>query len=91
VPPERVARVVDALEHLQVCGRRPGLAPSGELTGPRELVREVLTVSIDEAAETLSGSCSRLPRGTGAAAEVRACVEELSTLLDQLDGVAGAS
>lgn len=87
MPPDRVARVLDALRHLEVAAGGPTLTPSGELTGPRELLREVLTVAIDEAAETLSGRCTRLLRGTGSAAEVRAGIEELSGLLDLLDSV----
>jgi hypothetical protein len=77
----------DALEHLQVAADGPTLAPSGELTGPRARVLEVLTVAIDEAAEALGSDCSRLLRGTGSAAQVRAGVAELNGLLDLLESV----
>lgn len=83
VPPERVARVRDALEHL---GMAP-LTELGELTARRELLREVLTVAIDDVADALGGQATRLLRGIGSAAEVRAGVEELSGLLDLLDTV----
>jgi hypothetical protein len=101
VPPDRVARVIDALEHLaaaaedvaldgdpseaDVAPRPPGVAR--KLTGPRSRVREILTVAIDEAAETLAGEATRLLRGTGSAARVRAGVAEVSGLLDLLDSV----
>lgn len=76
----------DALEHL---GMAP-LTESGELTARRDLLREVLTVAIDDVADALGGHATRLLRGTGSAAEVRAGVEELSGLLDLLDSVEGA-
>lgn len=87
VPPARVARLLDALEHLEIPGGRPALARSGELTAPRAQVREVLLVAIDDAADGLSGQCTALLRGTGSAAQVRAGVEELSGLLDLLGSV----
>jgi hypothetical protein len=77
--------VIDALDHLQAAPDGPTLAPSGELSGPRGLVREALTVAIDEAAEALGAACTRLLRGTGSAAQVRAGVAELSGLLDLLE------
>ena len=90
MPPDRAARVIDALDHLRVAPDGPTLAPSGALTGPRELVREMLTVAIDEAAEALSRDCTRLLLGTGSAAEVRTGVAELSGLLDLLEAVESA-
>ena len=87
VPPARVARLLDALEHLEIPEAREGLARSGELRASRRQVREVLLVAIDEAADGLSGHCTALLRGTGSAAQVRAGVEELSGLLDLLAGV----
>jgi hypothetical protein len=89
VPPARAARLRDALGHLQAAADGPTLAPSGELTGPRALVRELLTVAIDEAGEALGGECTRLLRGTGSAAEVRAGVEELGELLELLERTEG--
>jgi hypothetical protein len=94
VPPDRVARLVDALEHLSAAAGEPAaaehrdsLARSGRLTAPRDLLRELLTVAIDEAAEALSGHCTRLLRGTGSREPVRAGVDELGALLDLLDTV----
>jgi hypothetical protein len=87
VPPARAARLLDALEHLGAATERDALAQSGDLTGPRALLHEALTVAIDEAAEALSGHCTALLRGTGSAVRVRAGVEEVSGLLDLLDGV----
>jgi hypothetical protein len=75
--------VRDALEHL---GMAP-LTESRELTAERQLLREVLAVAIDDVADALGGQATRLLRGSGSAAEVRARVEELSGLLDLLDGV----
>jgi hypothetical protein len=89
VPPDRAARVSDALGHLEAAVDGPTLAPSGELTGRRAQVRELLTVAIDEVAEALGGECTRLLRGTGSAAEVRAGVEELSGLLELLERAEG--
>jgi hypothetical protein len=89
VPPDRVARLTDALEHLSMRAQREALATSGELTAPRERVREALVVAIDEAADDLDGRATGLLRGTGSPAEVRAGVEELSDLLDLLDTVQG--
>jgi hypothetical protein len=87
VPPARVARLLDALEHLEIPDARPGVARSGELRAPRAQLREVLLVAIDEAGEALSGECTAMLRGSGSAELVRAGVEELSGLLDLLESV----
>jgi hypothetical protein len=87
VPPDRVARLLDALDHLRVEADRDALSRSGELTATRREVHEVLIVAIDEAGEALSGHCTSLLRGTGSAAPVRDGVEELGGLLDLLDSV----
>jgi hypothetical protein len=87
VPPARVARLLDALEHLGERAQREALAASGELTAPRALLREVLKVAIDEAGDALGNHCSSLLRGTGSAAQVRAGIEELGDLVDLLDGL----
>jgi hypothetical protein len=87
VPPARVPRLLDALEHLQIPQGSPALTRTGELTARRGQVREVLLVAIDDAADALSSDCTRLLRGTGSAAQVRAGVEELSGLLDLLGSV----
>jgi hypothetical protein len=77
----------DALEHMHAAAGRATLAPSGELTGPRTVLRELLAVAIDEAAEALGGDCTRLLRGAGSVDEVRAGVAELSGLLDLLERI----
>jgi hypothetical protein len=82
-----VARILDALVHLEDAADREVLTRSGQLTAPRAVLREVLAVAIDEAAEALSGACTALLRGTGSAGEARARVEELSGLLDLLESV----
>jgi hypothetical protein len=87
VPPARVARLIDALEHLELPEGGPDLARSGELTGPRAQVREALLVAIDDAADSLSGQCTALLRGTGSAAQVRDGLDELTGLLDLLGSV----
>jgi hypothetical protein len=88
VPPARVARLLDALEHLEIPEARPALARSGELTALRPQLRELLLVAIDEAADGLSGECTALLRGSGSVAQVRAGVEEVSALLDLLGIIA---
>ena len=87
VPPARVARLLDALEHLQIPEARPALVRAGELTALRAQLRELLLVAIDEAADALSGHCTRLLRGSGSAEQVRAGVEEVGALLDLLGSV----
>jgi hypothetical protein len=89
VPPARVARLLDALEHLQIPDLGEDLAASAELTAPRAQLREVLVVAIDEAADALSRHCTALLRGTGSAAQARAGVEELNGLLDLLESIEG--
>jgi hypothetical protein len=89
VPPNRVARLLDALQDLRMSAEHEALGRSGQLTAAPERLSEVLAVAIDEAAEALSADCTRLLRGTGSAAEVRAGVDELSGLLDLLGAVEG--
>jgi hypothetical protein len=87
VPPARVARLLDALEHVEIPEARPALARSGEVTARRAQLRELLLVAIDEAADGLSAQCTALLRGSGSAGQVRDGVEELSALLDLLASV----
>jgi hypothetical protein len=87
VPPAQVARLLDAMEHLQIPEARQALVSAGELTAVRTQLRELLLVAIDEAAEGLSAQCTALLRGSGSAAQVRAGVDEVSALLDLLASV----
>jgi hypothetical protein len=87
VPPALVARLLDALEHLQIREARQALVRARELTALRPQLRELLLVAIDDAADGLSGRCTALLRGSGSTEEVRNAVEELSGLLDLLGSV----
>jgi hypothetical protein len=89
-----VAGLLDALQHLEASTAsvsRPWLdrlledLATGRVTAPRDLLREVLLVAIDEAAETLNGYCTRLLRGGGSIDEVRAGLAELTGLVDLLE------
>jgi hypothetical protein len=103
LPAESTAGLVDALDHLRTTAapdrRAPldglardlatAVAPAGpsELTARRDLLRELLAVAIDEAADRLGRHGTRLVRGEAAADELRAGVAELSRLLDLLETV----
>ena len=102
MPTDRLAGLVGALETLRATRTGAERAPLDDLardlaaaTGPapvaltarRDLLRELLVVAIDEAGEALGGRCTRLLRGDGSGAEVRAGVAAMSGLLDLLDAV----
>lgn len=97
LPAHLAAPLADALNHLRAAataeraGAFAGLAaPLGggapsQLTAPRETLRELLAVAIDEAGERVSRASTRLLRGDGTAAELRAHLGELGALLDLLE------
>lgn len=99
VPPDEVAGLLDAVDHLRAsqpsvdCIAAPLTAASTrprrpvELSAPRHLLRELLIVAVDEAADKLSAHSTRLLRGAASAAEMRAGLTELSRLVDLLDQV----
>jgi hypothetical protein len=101
VPPSRVARLRDALDHLEHAsadarGRafrrlRADLdrATGGrfELTATRAELGELIAVALDEAGEALATACRRLLRGEEASAAVRERVAEVAELLDVLDSI----
>jgi hypothetical protein len=105
LPADLVSRLVDALYQLRstTSAERSGtldelasqLAAGGPLKAQREVLRELLTVAIDEAGDRVSVASTRLLRGLGSGAEVRTEVERLSGLLELLedvgDGAAGAA
>ena len=97
LPAELAPSLADALKHLRATAigaradrfeRLANHLATGELTASREPLRELLSVAIDETAEALSRSTSRLLRGEdGGAAELRARLDELGALLDLLETV----
>jgi hypothetical protein len=103
VPADLVSGLVGALDLLRSTGvadRRAPLEdlardlaaappPPGalEVTARRDLLRELLAVAIDEAGEEVGVESTRLLRGEGSAAEVRARLGRLGGLLDLLEGV----
>jgi hypothetical protein len=101
VPPSRVTRLRDALDHLEHASPdarggafarlKADLAGSGggrfEITAPRAVLGELIAVALDEAGEALATACGGLLRGEGAGAAVRERVEEVAELLDLFDAV----
>jgi hypothetical protein len=88
---------VDQLEHTAGDERRRALervagelgARPARLTAPRDLLRELVAVAVEEAAERVGLASIRLLRGEGSAGAVRGPLDELSGLLDLLDVVNG--
>jgi hypothetical protein len=103
LPADLAAGLIDALDHLRAtapAARQAALedlarqlAAAGsageqlELTAPRDLLRELLAVAVDEAADSLGRHGTRLVRGEASTAELRAGLAELSGLLDLLETV----
>jgi hypothetical protein len=97
LPDALAAPLADALEHLRevASGDRAaaldGLADAlaGEtprdLTGPPEVIRELLAVALDEAGERVSDASTRLLRGEDTTAELRSSLSEASALLELLE------
>jgi hypothetical protein len=88
------APLADALEHLRRAATGERLAAfddlarqaaTRQLRAPREILRELVVVAIDEAGERVSRDSSRLLRGDAVAAELRAALDELGALLDLLE------
>jgi hypothetical protein len=99
LPAGLAAPLADALRHLREAATRERAAAFDELarrlvagaplelTAPRDALRELLAVAIDEAGERVSRDSSRLLRGDPVAADLRAALEELGALLDLLETV----
>jgi 3D-(3,5/4)-trihydroxycyclohexane-1,2-dione acylhydrolase (decyclizing) len=97
LPPELAAALADALDHLRRAstGDRAAAfeqlalgAATAELRGPRDTLRELVAVAIDEAGERVSHASSRLLHGDATAvAALRAAIGELGGLLDLLETV----
>lgn len=90
MPAHLAAGLADALEHMPA-GLEPlsrELAADGSLTADRELLRELVSVAVDEAGEALGARCSALLRGHGSASEIRAGIATLSGLIDLLERLA---
>jgi len=89
LPPNLAAPLADALQHLREAATDglPARLDGLELTAPRDTLRELLAVAIDEAGERLSSASTRLLRGDGGTAEVRAELVRLGALLDLLETV----
>jgi hypothetical protein len=87
IPADLVSELVGALDHVS-SPEAVDLA-GDRLIGRRDLLTELITVAIDEAGEQVGLASSRLLRGEGSAAELRARVATLVGLLDLLDSVEG--
>lgn len=88
--------LLDAVELLRASAlaSRPELETlsaaleGGLLVAPCDVAQELLRVAIDEAGERVAAESTRLLRGEGSVAELRACMTRLDGLLDVLDVVA---
>ena len=91
LPPELAAPVSDALEHLRTArsGERGARLDGVELSAPRDTLRELLAVAIDEAGERVRSASTGLLRGDCGLAELRAELIQLGALLDLLETVPG--
>jgi hypothetical protein len=87
IPADLVPELIGALEHAS-SPEAVDLA-GDQLTGRRDLLTELMTVAIDEAGERVGLASTRLLRGEGSAAELRARVATLAGLLDLLESVEG--
>ena len=97
LPADLVSGLVDALDQLRstASAERSGaldelasqLAAGGPLRARREVLGELLTVAIDEAGDRVGRESTRLLRGDGSAAGVRAEAGVLSGLLELLEDV----
>ena len=58
-----------------------------DFTAPRDALRELLAVAIDEAGDRVAQASTRLLRGDATTAELRAALDELGALLDLLETV----
>jgi hypothetical protein len=103
VPPDRVARLTEAVHHLLESASeasdpsfdrladdlRSGRRASTSIvvSAPRTELREVLHVALDEAGEMLAGACTALLRGRGSLEEVRSRLAELLGLVDLLERI----
>jgi hypothetical protein len=91
LPPDLAAPLTDALADLRRA-KSGGPVPRLEglqLTAPRETLRELLAVAIDEAGERVSSASTGLLRAESAPAELRAELVRLGALLDLLAAVSG--
>ena len=97
LPTDLTAPLADALDHLRrsSTGDRAAAfdqlarqAPTRQLSAPRELLRELLAVAIDDAGDRVGRTSSRLLRGDPTAAPaLRAALAELAALLDAFESV----
>jgi hypothetical protein len=89
-PADLVPGLLGALEHLSTpaaADLAEDLAAGGPVTARRDLLRDWLAVAIDEAGDRIARQSTRLLRGEGSAAELRADLTRLGGLLDLLDAV----
>jgi hypothetical protein len=99
LPTALAAPLADALEHLRAAatGERAVAfealsrqAPTRELRAPRETLRELLAVAVNETGDRIARAGTRLLRGDEAAVpELRARLRELGAQLDLLETVLG--
>jgi hypothetical protein len=99
LPADLVPGFVDALDHMRAGAPAQraveldelatGLSGGATVAARRDLLGELLAVSIDEAGERVAGAAARLLRGEGGAAELRAAIDGVGRLLDLFESVAG--
>ena len=99
LPADLVPGFADALDHLRAGASAEREAELGAVTAAlsagvtitarRDLLGELLAVTIDEAGERVAGAGARLLRGTGGADELRAELDALGRMLDLYERVAG--
>lgn len=89
IPADLVSELTGALDHVS---NPEGASLAGDqLTAPRDLLTELLTVAIDEAGEQVGLASTGLVRGEGSAAELRATMARLAGLLDLLEALGSAA
>jgi hypothetical protein len=99
VPPSRVAGLLDALDHLEGASTSPGMeafagvrtdlarstAEPARVTAARPLLRELISVALEEAGEALAAACRSVLRGAGTRAAVQARLEDVAGFVDLLE------
>jgi hypothetical protein len=94
LPDGVAARLADALEQLRETASGERLTAlervadrlaGGELSGPPDLLRELIAVALDVAGEQIAGASTRLLRGEDTTADLRSLLSEASALVDLIE------
>ena len=94
LPDGVAARLADALEQLREVASGDRLTalervadrvPGGALTGPPDLLRELIAIALDEAGEQIGSASTGLLRGEDTTAELRALLSEASALVELIE------